>query len=133
MMETTVKLSFSAVGNQTGSPYNGDFVVKTNITRREAFVADERRRLLLGPNATNVPASVNGEAYMFGQLSVRIVDGPDWWKNSDSGLDLQDENIAPELFTLVMQKEEERQKDVKAKADKAVKELSKKELKATKE
>lgn len=132
-METTTKFSFSVIGEQTGKPYNGDFTVKTVISRRENFIADERRRLLIGANASSVSQSVNGEAYMFGQLSVRIVSAPDWWNNADNGVDLEDDNVAPELYNLIMEKADEHRKKIKESAEKAVEKMSKKEIKASKE
>ena len=124
-METTAKFSVSATGESTGKSYAGDFVVKTVLTRRDIFVADERRRIIVGSNAEAVPPALNGEAFMLGQLLVRIVDAPDWWKTSDGGMNIEDANIIGELFRLTLEREEERLVKLKESSKKALKELSK--------
>ena len=125
-METTTKFSVSLVGESTGKPYSGDFVVKTVLTRRDAFIADERRRLVIGSNAESVPPGLNSEAFVLGQLMVRIVESPTWWRDSDGGLNMEDLNVTMELFKLAMEKEEERITALKKDSEKAVKELTKK-------
>jgi hypothetical protein len=99
-MKTTALFSVSIVGQRTGKPYNGKFTVKTVLSRRENFLADERRRLILGSNSAGAPPSLQGEAFMLGQLFVRLVEAPDWWKNADNGLDLEDENVIGEIYQL---------------------------------
>jgi len=100
-MDTTVPITIDVVGQRTGNPYTGKFLIKTILTRRENFIADERRRMIVGTNPLGVAPSLNGEAYMLGQLFVRIMDGPKWWKDSDGGLELEDENVIGELYRLV--------------------------------
>ena len=129
-METTTIVQVSIVGEDTGNPYNGKFKVKTLLTRRDHFVADERRRILVGANAASVANSVNAEAFMMGQLVVRIVEAPKWWTDSDGGLDLEDSNLVGELFSLVMKAEEERKENLKKESGKAMKRLSKPEVAA---
>jgi len=124
-METTVKISLSVTGESSGKPFNGDFVVKTLITRKEVFIADERRRLLIGANPGAVPPTLNGEAYMLGQLFVRVVSGPSWWDDSDAGSNLEDQNVIGEIFKATMEKEEERLASLKQTAEKALEKMSK--------
>lgn len=125
-METTTSFMVNIIGEDTGRTYSGKFVVKTRITRRDHFIADERRRILLGANPAAASPAVQGEAFIFGQLAVRIVEAPKFWMDSDNGLDLEDANVVGEIFKLVMDKEEEFQKSLKEKADEATKALSKK-------
>lgn len=125
MAETTTVLSVSTTGTRTGKPYQGKLTVKTVLSRREAFLADERRRFILGGNAASAPPALQGEAYMLGLLYVRIVDGPDWWKNSDGGLELEDENIIGELYKLTEDAIAEREKELQTQSEKALKTLAK--------
>jgi hypothetical protein len=129
-METTVKVDFHEIGSDTGQVYEGQFVIKTLLSRRDLFMADERRRLVIGSLGESAPSMINGEAYMIGQLAVRIVDAPKWFKESDLGLELKDENIIPMLFKLCMDKEQERKDEIKKKSEESLKKLSKKIEKA---
>lgn len=124
-METTVPIMIDVIGQRTGNPYNGKFLVKTNLTRRENFIADERRRMIVGTNPLGVAPSLNGEAYMLGQLFVRILEGPKWWKDSDGGLDLEDENVIGELYRLITLKINESESDLVDEGKAAVKNLTK--------
>jgi hypothetical protein len=125
-METTATFTINTVGENTGRVYTGKFLVKTVISRRDYFTADERRRMILGANAQAATPTVQGEAYLFGQLYVRILEAPKFWTDSDNGLDLEDTNVIAEVFELTMQKEQERSQSLKEEADKAVKTLAKK-------
>jgi hypothetical protein len=124
-METTVPITIDVIGQRTGNPYNGKFLVKMVLTRRENFIADERRRMIVGTNPLGVAPSLNGEAYMLGQLFVRILEGPKWWKDSDGGLDLEDENVIGELYRLIDLKVNESEADLSKEGKQAVEKLTK--------
>lgn len=105
-MELIAQVSFSGKGKLTGTQYDGIFQVRTCLTRREQFTADQKRREIIGPMTPEaaMPALV-GEAFMLGQLSVRILEAPGWWRAADGGLDLRDANIIDELFRKVLDTE----------------------------
>lgn len=124
-METTKIFSINEIGQRSGKSYDGKFTVKTLLTRRENFVADERRRFILGTNAQGAVPSLSGEAYMLGQLSVRIVDAPQWWVDSDNGLDIVDENIIGILYKLMEEKVKEAEEEIAAKAKQSLEKLAK--------
>lgn len=128
-METTATFSVKIIGEDTGHPYDGDFTVKTILTRRENFYADEQRRLIIGPvsNPLMIPSNVQGEAYMTAQLMVRVIKAPKWWTDSNSGLDLQgDENVLGEIYKLAMDKETERKEALKKSAEVSLDKITKK-------
>lgn len=125
-METTTSFTVNITGETTGRVYTGKFLVKTVLSRRDSFIADERRRSLLGTNPQAASPAVQGEAFIFGQLFVRILEAPKFWSDADNGLDLEDANVIGEVFKLTMEKEEERIKQLKEEAQEAVKTLSKK-------
>jgi hypothetical protein len=125
-METTVRFGISLTGLQTGRPYAGDFTVKTVLSKKDQFRADEIRRILLGVNSESALPALQGDAFMMGQLAVRIVDGPEWWKKSNNGADLEDDNVIPTLFELCMDKEKEHKEKLKAAAEEALKILAEK-------
>ena len=119
-MESDDTIEINEVGLYSGTPYHGVFKVKTMLSRQDRFAADEQRRRILGIDANNAMPGLQGEAMMLGQLYVRILDGPDWWKNTRFGLDLQDDNIIGTLFAGCIKKENERIASIKKKAIEAL-------------
>lgn len=123
-METTAVFTVSLKGSESGLPYTGQFKVKTALTRKDRFVADERRRMLLGVNPDSASPQTQTEALLFGQLFVRILEAPKWWTNADGGLDLEDENVIAEVAKLCFEQERKRKDALTKEATEAVKELS---------
>jgi len=123
-METTVSFQFDEIGQRSGKSFTGKFQIKSVLSRREHFLADERRRFILGPNPAGAPPSLQGEAYMLGRLYVLISDGPEWWMNSDGGLDIADENVIGELYRLAEEKVKEKEEELAAQAKAALTKLA---------
>jgi hypothetical protein len=130
-MDTIRQISLNVTGQRTGTPYSGKFSIETVLDRRASFAADERRRALIGNNPTGVAPAILGEAYMLGQLFVRIVEAPKWWHDSDSGVDLKDENVIGELYRLMELKVQERENEIVAEGQKAATKLNKTAKKIT--
>lgn len=124
-METTAIFSISVVGDESGTPFSGDFTVKTLLSRKEHLQADRIRRELIGPNPTDASARSVSDSIMFSQLAVRIVKAPKWWTDADNGTELADTNVVEEVFTLAIKKENERKEEVKNAAEEAAKRLKK--------
>jgi hypothetical protein len=102
--EFTVNLT----GETTGEKLEGRFKVRTRLTFRDQLRRDEVRRTILGvaPDAALPDAFM--KAIKLAELAVRIIlpDGaPSWWKNSDSGLDLSDENVVTEIYEKALEAE----------------------------
>lgn len=125
-METTKTFTISILGEASAKPYNGQFTVKTTLTRAERFAADVRRREILGPNGGEAAVELQLEAAMLGQLAVRVVSGPAWWEQSDRGLKLEDLNVLVEIYNLTRAKEEEAAEELKKQAEEALSQISKK-------
>ena len=122
-METTAIFSVNLIGGETGTSYMGDFTVKTILSRRDRFVADERRRAIIGSLAEGALPALQTEAFMLGQLSIRIVKSPDWWSQNGNGLDLADADVIAQVFNLAIEKENQRREEVKKQAEEALKQL----------
>jgi hypothetical protein len=120
-METTVTFSVNLVGSESGNPFTGSFTVKTLLSRRDHFKADEMRRLTLGGDSDHALPALQTEAFMYSQLLVRVTDSPKWWKDSNGGIDLDDPNIMPEIFSLAIKAEKERKEKIVKAAQEAVK------------
>jgi hypothetical protein len=124
-METTAKFSVNIIGESTGKPFAGTFTAKTVLTRGDRFVADQRRRELLGAGAQDALPDLQLEAYMHGQLMVRIIESPEWWKQSEYGKNLEDANVIVELFNLVREKEDQAKESLKKTAEEALSKIAK--------
>lgn len=116
-MEISSSFTISIVGADTQQAFNGTFKVKALLTRKEQFAADQRRRDILGPNPEAAMPQLIGEAFMLAQLHVRLLEAPDWFKNSNYGLDLLDSNITTEIFEKCMAEVEKKKAEFKASAD----------------
>ena len=94
---------------KTGEILKGDFKFTPEMTRREAFQADSARRNIIGslPPGQDAPASLQAEAYMVGQLSIRVKDAPTWWVESDSGLEFSDAGVIAAVFDQLQLMEDE--------------------------
>lgn len=124
-MEGNDVINFSSIGNNTGEHYSGNFKVKAFLTRRDYFLADQRRREIIGSTSPeNAMSALVGEAFMLGQLRARILEGPAWWGASDGGLDLRDSNVIEELFKLALQVQDKAQTELKEKAKEALQKLA---------
>ncbi len=114
-------------GETTGEEFKGVFRVRTRLSHRDRLLIDQIRRQLLGPQPVGtIPGDqANSIADVFSNLQVRIVDAPSWFKNSQGGLDLADDNVCAEIFTQVMKAERDAINAITDAAKKAKEELSK--------
>ena len=126
-METFVQFSISEKGENSGKDFSGIFKIKTLLTRSDMFLSDQRRRDILGPNAESALDALKAEAFMLGQLFVRVVESPRFWKDSNYGLELEDINVISVLFSKCMDIETERKSNLSKSADAAKQSLIKKD------
>jgi len=111
--------SVSVKGDTTGHMYLGPFTVRAILTKREEFLADIRRRELVGPLPEDALPTIRNNAYALSQLYARVVDAPAWWRESDSGANLHDTNVIAEVFAKSLEAAEEWRKKVSGEAAKA--------------
>ena len=129
-MENTKVIELSTSGTLTGKPYVGSFKAKGVLTRRDQFLADATRRRIIGPNPGDALPALQGEAYMLGQLSVRLVEVPDWWTACANGELLEDGNVIAELYELALGAETSIKEEINKAAQTALAKLSKEPEKA---
>lgn len=105
------QFSVNSVGETTGDSYRGLFRVRCRLSHRDHLNRDRLRRDLIGtsPEAASDRARSIGE--IFSQLSVRVIEAPSWWTNSENGLGLADDNVVAEIY----------QEALKAEADEVAK------------
>ena len=113
------------VGDTTGERFVGTFTVKCVLSKREEMAADIRRRSILGPNPENAITMLASDAFVLGQLSVRIIKAPSWWDRSEGGLDLLDTNVTAKVFEEATKSEIEFRESISKQADAATDVLKK--------
>lgn len=98
-LNSLVNFSVDIKGNVTGRQYSGLFTAKTKLTQREILKQDEIRRTILGTNPDGAPDYIQRIAQAVSYLSVTIqhATAQSWWKESDSGLELEDQNVLAEV------------------------------------
>lgn len=126
-METTAQFSINETGTKSGRLFSGSFTVKTLLTRADQFAADQKRREILGPGGQEALEGLRLEAFMLGQLSVRIVKAPQFWEDTNQGLNLEDFNIIQILFDKCIELEGQRSAALQQEAKQALERMAGKE------
>ena len=86
--------------DEFGNLMEGQFAIKCRLTMRERHLMElEKSRILGGhQNPTN---GLMGISVMVATLNAHVKDAPNWWKQCNGGMDLEDENIVVSLFDRV--------------------------------
>ena len=116
-------------GDITGNEYQGNFECKRLLSHRDRINKDAIKRGLLGaqPEAASNDAVFRAE--MLAHLSVSLLDAPKFWKESNNGLDLFDDNIVIDLFGKVIEIQNEEVKKIAKDGEGAKKAVKEKALK----
>ena len=122
-MDITASFTVSVQGESTGLAFVGSFTVKLLLTKTENFMADEKRRILLGAYPENALEELKLDALMLSQLHVRVVSAPQWWTDSENGTKMLDSNVVFEVFKSTTDKVQEFREKRKAEAAKALEQI----------
>lgn len=109
-----VPFKVHVIGSTTGKLWPGDFRAKTILSFRDKLAADAGRRELLGGAAGNIDPEAAAAALVISQLSVRLTETPDWWKESKGGLDLEDANVLEAVYKEALKVEDDYLKQIEA-------------------
>ncbi len=93
-----VEFSIHIIGDTTGKTWDGQFRAKERLSFRDQLNMDRMRRDLRGMNPHEADAGALAIATMIAELSVRITEAPEFWKESRGGMDLADGNLLMEVF-----------------------------------
>lgn len=100
------------VGEITGRKYEGTFTVKCILN-----VADKRRleieKSAISADLLNPTDNLSAISIVVANLRVRVINAPDWFKQSIQTLDFIDEDVMFEIYSLSLKKAEEWIKEVK--------------------
>ncbi len=106
---------FDHVGEDTGKEYKGQFTVLCvlNVGQKHALALEKTR---LQGNYTNPTDDLAGLAIILANLRAKIVDGPEWWKQSQGGSNVEDESALVVLYRKVQEAEFEWKEELKKKS-----------------
>lgn len=102
-------------GEDTGVKYQGTFVVKCVLDMGGRH-SEELEKTRLMADYANPSDGLYGIAVTLSKLRARIVDSPEWWKQSGGGTTIIDDNIILHLFSECERLEKEWRTELKAKA-----------------
>lgn len=118
--------SITETGDVSGREYVGIFTVKTRLSHMDRFRQDQIKRSLLGGTNPNDAGNIAmNMAEAFSQLSIRIINAPDWFSSSNGGVDLPDYNVITSIYTAAMAAESKAIAAVQEAANKAKESLNK--------
>lgn len=103
---------FNHTGEITGRKYEGTFTVKCVLN-----MADKRRleieKSSISADLMNPTNNLSAIATVIANLRIRVINAPDWFKQSIQTLDLLDEEVLFELYSTCLNKSEEWLNEVK--------------------
>jgi hypothetical protein len=102
-----------------GTVLHGRFKIKTRLSNRDSLKLDEIRRSLLGEKSDMANENINGLASVLAKIAVNVVESPSWWKDSNNGLDLEEQGPVMDVFEAVLKAEKDYADDLKKKAEAA--------------
>lgn len=105
---------FDYVGLDTGKEYKGRFTVLCLLNVGQKHSRDLEQTRLLG-NYVNPTDSLAGLAVILSNLRAKIVDAPEWWKQSQGGALIEDEDTLVTLYRKVQEAESLWREDLKKK------------------
>lgn len=108
---------FDHVGEDTGKEYKGRFTVLCvlNVGQKHSLALEKTR--LLG-NYANPTDDLNGLAIILANLRAKVIESPEWWKQSGGGSLIEDESALVVLYRKVQEAEDQWKEELKAKSQK---------------
>jgi hypothetical protein len=99
-------------GDTTQQEYKGQFTCRCVLTMGQKHAMELEKSRLLGSFA-NPTDDLIGIAIIFSNLRQKLVDGPEWWKQSVGGTTIKDENVLVEIHGKIQKAENEWRQKVK--------------------
>jgi hypothetical protein len=112
------------IGDQTGETHTGKFVAKKRLSFNDQMRRDNFRRQFLGAAPGEPSPRAASMATIFSELLVRLIEAPSWWVESDEGRDLEDENVAVDVYEKALKIEVAGREEVAKRAEEARGEMS---------
>jgi len=112
------KFTIDEVGPSTGHRYQGEFTVVCILTMGQRHKEAAEKTRLMGDYA-NPDQDLYSVATTLSSLRTRIQDAPEWWKQSDGGTNILDNEVILTLWEKTMECETSWKRELKEKAEKA--------------
>lgn len=109
---------FDMTGSDTGRRYEGRFTVRCVLNMAQKHALELEKTRLMG-NYASPTDGLAGIAVVLANLRVKIVDAPEWWKQSLGGYEIMDEDVLVALYQKIQEAENKWREDLKEKAKKA--------------
>ena len=108
--------SISVIGETTQEQFIGDFICVCipTIAQRNSISREEIR--IIG-DASIAPPELQIRGIWLAALRVQIIDGPTWWKESNYGHSLLDDNVLKEIHENTVKAGEQWRAEIKKKAE----------------
>jgi hypothetical protein len=123
-------VDFKAVGETTGETYEGQFTVMCvlNMAGRHSLELEKTR---LQADYANPSRGLAGIAISLATVRAKVLEAPAWWKNSDEGSLIIDENVILSLYDKCNEVEANWRKELKKESEVAKATLDEKSTEAT--
>jgi hypothetical protein len=108
--ETTFNIN--VVGDATLKKYEGEFTVRCVLTVGQKLLMESEKSRLIGSSSFPTNDLV-GLSEILATLKAKIIEAPEWWKQSLGGTSLSDENVLIELYTKVLEAETQWKQKIK--------------------
>lgn len=110
-------IDIDCIGEITGKRYEGTFTVLCSLNLGQKHTLALEKTRLLGSHA-NPTDDLISLSVLLATLRVKIVDGPEWWKQSKGGSTLEDEEVVVALYEKIQEAERAWRESLKQKAQK---------------
>lgn len=106
---------FDHIGEDTGREYKGQFTVRCvlNVGQKHALALEKTR---LQGNYMNPTDDLAGLAIILANLRAKVIEAPEWWKQSQGGANIEDESALVVLYRKVQEAEFEWKEELKKKS-----------------
>jgi hypothetical protein len=124
LLETSV-IALHHVGEKSGETFTGSFHCFRRLTHRLELARDRLSRELLGPNPEGASEDSRLRAEILAELKVAFSIVPDWFAQSDWGMDLYDNTLIVKLYEEILKIRKAAIDELQKKSDQAGVELKK--------
>lgn len=114
-IETVIDFEFTS---ELGKKYEGRFTVLCLLDMGQKHRLELEKTRLLG-NYQNPTPELSGIAIVLANLRVKVLDGPEWWKQSNGGYLIKDEDALVTLYDKVQEAETQWRNQLKEMGKKA--------------
>lgn len=103
--DTTGTISLDSIGERTKTRWAGTFKIRKVLTNADHFALERVYAQLLPSRERDIKDELKLRAAAVAELSVRIMEGPEWWNGTKGGQLMVDSNPLYDLIMLCNEEE----------------------------